>query len=59
MTTESALVLLAVAFALIITAGISVPQRRRAATRADDDSVGSGEVESALLRRPLRSRYPA
>jgi hypothetical protein len=58
MTTGILLILVALAFALIVSAGITLPRRRRA-DGGTPTPTHSGQVESELLRRPLRSRYSA
>lgn len=61
MSTGIALILVAAALASIVSAGILLPRRRddRAEGGFDHSSDTAGEVESELLRRPLRSRYSA
>jgi hypothetical protein len=59
MTTGMTLIVLCVALGLIVSAGILIPRRRRAKGGLNHSTEPTGQVESELLRRPLRSRYSA
>ncbi len=57
MSTATALILLFLALSLAISAGVAAPRRDRPGGRERPEA--DGQVESELLRRPLRSRRPA
>jgi hypothetical protein len=58
MSTVLVLILLFLALALIISAGLVVPQRNPEEPVEEPEVNADGQVESELLRRPLRSRHP-
>jgi hypothetical protein len=53
----AALIVLFLVLALIVSAGVAIPRAQRNDV-ADVPENPDGEVESELLRRPLRSRHP-
>ncbi len=59
MTFVAALILLCLAVLLVASAGIQIARADRDKNPAPRDAEGTGQVESELLRRPLRSRYDA
>jgi hypothetical protein len=59
MTTGFALILLCLALAMILAAGLTLPSRHTHPNRPETGRDSGGRVESELLRRPLRSRYTA
>jgi hypothetical protein len=59
MTTGLALIVLGIALALVVSAGLSITRDRGLNEGLDQSSEGTTAVESELLRRPLRSRYSA
>ena len=54
MTTPTLLIVLAVVLALLVSVGVFIPTRAK--PTEDPDLPPAGQVESELLRRPLRSR---
>ncbi len=59
MSTGLALILLCIALALVVSAGLAISRGQARNEGLDQSSEGTHPVESELLRRPLRSRQPA
>jgi hypothetical protein len=58
-TLFATLILLCLAVALVASAACAAARQRASEIGFDRSAEGTGEVESELLRRPLRSRYGA